>query len=548
MPMAEFNLVSESWLPCVVRSTTRTERSVLSLSDLFAHAHEIEQLVGDTPLVTVALHRLLLSILHRCFGPANAAEWQELWRKESFDADCCTEYLDKWRSRFDLFDEERPFYQTAGLDFAKAGSMAKLLHQDDNNPTLFDHHVTSRPPLIGSDHAARLLVSCQAFDPTGTKTADRGQESAKAAPLVKCAVALTHGNNLFETLLLNLHRYAPDQGEPWDFRPERDCPGWEGDEPTTSGDRMPNGYLDLLTWQSRRIRLEPVRGSSGSLVVQRVVLMKGNQFPVDFERRGKETMVAFCKRPKAPTGQDPWPPLGFHEDRALWRDSMALVEQAEVQYARPKMLSWLSELGESGLLSAVLPLHLYGVAVSKAKYLFWRHEYMPLPAEFLSNPDLIGCVRTALLLAEQVGRTLGEGFVAVETEGGERKLPSAMRVIAESLLGANGEISELVRHHAPRRRFWSGLEQPFWQFLEDLPSDAVTDEFGQPVYGTVVLRRWVVMLQDKANTAFQDTVRNLGTDAKVLRAAARGERALRFQVRALLGTYLPETHSAGETK
>ena len=36
-----------------------------------------------------------------------------------------------------------------------------------------------------------------------------------------------------------------------------DVPAWELDQENVAIDRQPKGYLDLLTWQSRRIKLIP---------------------------------------------------------------------------------------------------------------------------------------------------------------------------------------------------------------------------------------------------------------------------------------------------
>ena len=70
--------------------------------------------------------------------------------------------------------------------------------------------------------------------------------------------------------MLNLCRYAPEEGDPWDFDRNGDIPAWERDEDTRPEDRSPNGYIDLLTWQSRRIRLHPETRHDGSAVVNNV--------------------------------------------------------------------------------------------------------------------------------------------------------------------------------------------------------------------------------------------------------------------------------------
>ena len=105
--MPSFNLVSEPWIPCVTAQGVRE----FSLREVLAQAHTIKELSDDSPLVTVALHRLLLAILHRNFGPASFDEWKELWRASKWDEAKLNQYFEQWQHRFDLFDKDRPFYQ-----------------------------------------------------------------------------------------------------------------------------------------------------------------------------------------------------------------------------------------------------------------------------------------------------------------------------------------------------------------------------------------------------------------------------------------------------
>lgn len=75
--MPHFNLVDEPWIPCLMlEDNTREE---LSLGGVFARSREIRELYDPSPLVTVSLHRLLLAILHRNFGPRNLDAWRDLW-------------------------------------------------------------------------------------------------------------------------------------------------------------------------------------------------------------------------------------------------------------------------------------------------------------------------------------------------------------------------------------------------------------------------------------------------------------------------------------
>lgn len=128
-------------------------------------------------------------------------------------------------------------------------------------------------PILAAD-AARLLVALQAFSIGGLVTRLPGDPpSAESAHLVKSAVHLVIGANLFETLLLNLTAIESGTG-PLNLIPEENRPAWELDLPVAAA-RTPAGLLDLLTWQSRRVLLFP--NADGS--VSRVTIMAGLSFP-----------------------------------------------------------------------------------------------------------------------------------------------------------------------------------------------------------------------------------------------------------------------------
>jgi CRISPR system Cascade subunit CasA len=559
-----FNLIDEPWIPCVLPDGTAEE---LSLRDTLARAHEIAEVAGETPPITVALHRLLLAVLHRCFGPENARVWEALWRRGSFDMAAVDAYLATWHVRFDLFHPERPFQQTASLDEAKAGSIAKLLLQADNNPTLFDHTLVDHPPAISPARAARLLLSVQSFDTGGLLTGEgRGPDSAKAGPLLQCAVSLFRGDSLFQTLLLNLHAYNPENGYPWSFNRAADRPAWERADETRAGERRPDGYLDLLTWQSRRVRLLPEPDADGQPVVRRVVVMKGYQFPDGYVRKDAETMVAFRANrrakprmdppenspPKnrapdfranrrAKPRMDPWPQVGFQEERALWRDSLAFLQATDVDHARPKMADWLAELTESGAIGRTrsLRLDLLGLAADRAKLLFWRHERLTIQPRYLENSDEGKDLRTrvgqALDLAERVGRLLSRAYVDIEREGKTFPVPSPVRVLAKELLGSDEGVENIVAALGPERGYWSRLDLPFVELLRDLPEDTTKDSSDLP--GAAVIERWSREVVRAAQEAFGQAVSGLEQSARGLRAIAIAERELERRLREAAAAY-----------
>lgn len=548
----QFNLLEEPWIPCLLPDG---RQQPLGLRDALTQAHAVAAIAGESPPVSAALYRLLLAVVHRCCGsngetgPRNAAAWEALWRRGAFDTAAISAYVDRWRERFDLFSTTRPFYQTAAPSVSadKSVSIAKLLFQSDNNPTLFDHLVVAHPPSLGPARAARLLVSYQGFDTAGLITGTGVEKSAKASPLLQRAVIIVRGRTLFETLMLNLVRYDPRNGAPWEFDPHKDRPAWEREDDVQAKDRAPDGYLDLLTWQSRRIRLW-AEDVDGRVIVRRATVMKGFQFPDGWPLYERETMVAFGRNLNAKGTQNPYPPLGFQEDRSLWRDSLVLLEPESAGGGhRPRTLEWLGTLAMHGVIedSQLLPVDALGLAADRAKLLFWRHERLALPLAYLDQDKgryLLEKLRQALGLAEDVGRLMRAGFIELPSDGKPLKLPSPFRVLADELPGGiSPEV--VVQHYAPGRTYWAALDEPFRTLLEGLPSD-VREEGSDLEYGETLMPVWREALRSAARQAFDEVAGGLEQSARAMRAVALADRRLRYLLSALLGPVAGATRPA----
>lgn len=529
--MTTYDLVAERWIPC---DTLDGNREELSLLMALRSAHHLRALYHPSPLVTAALHRLLLAVLHRVYGPPSADAWHALWQAGRWDEARLTEYLDTWRPRFDLFAAERPFYQAADLDFRAAGPVAKLglALATGSNATLFDHSWDTDGAAMTAPDSACWLVAHQAFALGGLVSFEPGQaadRAADAAPLTKGALCLFVGDTLFQTLMLNMHRYHPADEEPFPVRGD-DLPAWERDVGPRAEDRAPTGYLDLLTWQSRRIRLQPDLDPSGGIVVRRCVVMKGNQFPDGFSRHGREPMLAFERRERAAAGQDPWPAVAFQPDRVVWRDSLALVQSLAERRTRPKTVTWLHDLVADGIVdrSRVVTIDLLGMAVDRAKVHLWRHERLPLPLRYLDQPTLVDALGHALAAAEAV----------------ESDLQVAANLLAQLLLAPDSDdrnarqplrrdVTTLRDHFGAQRRYWSRLEQPFLELLHRLPDDRVEVD-GEAVYGERELGTWFGTLERSATAALQEAGRGQRRSARGLKAAAKAESLLERRLRRTL--------------
>lgn len=509
--MFTFNLLDKQWLPCVM---TDNSLQNLSLREVLSNASNIRELVGDSPPVTIALHRLLLAILHRALSsPQTADEWNEIRETGNFDRAKLEKYFETWKNRFDLFDANYPFYQSVSArKNVQSGAIIQLYFQGKNNATLFDHSTTTVPNSVSAAEAARFLVAFQAFDFGGIKA----DGSAQTAPLLQSAIALIKGENLFQTLLLNLHRY--DGVKPFTFKMSQDLPAWERDEETQAVERMPDGYIDLLTWQARRINLQPETTESGETIVKNTVIMRGYAMPKTVNRHAKETMIAFRA-----SKTDGFFSVGFSETRALWRNSFALFQTVKNQNYRPKTLDWLDDLVNENYLSRAsgLPVEFYGLAADKAKLLFWQKESFYLPLAYLNNDDLLQSLGHAVEFAEQMGFVLKLGI----------------KKLAEKLETDTANFQAMAM-------YWQALELSFQTLLSNLPKDE-----------TVAMSAWCKFVLDTARQAFRRTADSSSGAAREQKAIVEAEAEFNKQRNIYLsknqntyGAYLPKERSKGGNK
>lgn len=512
--MTEFNVIEEPWLPCV-QMDGRTEE--LGIRAALARAHELSELAADTPPITLALHRLLLALLHRALdGPGSVDGWAALWEAGRFDMAPLNTYLERWRERFDLFDPRYPFYQTAGLPPERAAPSSRLRWQGDNNATLFDHTLAERPPALAPAEAARLVVAYQAFDTGGRIAGDSGGDSALAGPLLQPALTLVRGRSLFHTLLLNLTRYAPEDAQPWEYDRAADLPAWERG-PVRPEQRPLVGYVDLLTWQGRRVLLLPDEDGA----VRRAVLMKGWALPAGAGRHGHETMTAFARRRDAKPNEEAYMPLRFEEGRALWRDSLAFFQAgAQSGYDRPRSLSWLARLAEEEVIGGGdrLPVDVLGLRADQAKLLFWRHERLTVPLPYLNDAALRETLAEALSTAEQVGYALSG------------RPAGAVFVLGKELAGGDKTAAATVASLGIGGRYWAALDGPFAALLADLPGDGRDEDEPRPARD-----RWRTALRQAAHDAFAEGTSGLERSPRSMRAVALAARQLEWDLWRALG-------------
>lgn len=577
MPEADdFDLLEEKWIPCIavpsysgVQAVDKNHQVPLfSIREVLTEAKRFEEIIGDNPLVTISIYRLLIAILHDALkGPVDDKQWAEWWEAKAFPSESLNRYFEQNHSSFDLFSESRPFYQTA--EFRQIGVVPlpklgdklvkpvwKFFLEGEDFTTTFEHTNDTVPADLTPAEAARHLLAFQNFDVGSLQsrvTKGISKEEAKllvsadAGLLNRCAVALIRGKNLFETLLLNLVRYDPPNEIP--FRMRNNLPAWGQSEvidPTS--DTEINGYLNLLTWQSRQVRLYPNRGSNGDFVVNHVVVMKGNNLNGDLF--GREQMVAFEKNSNAE-----WQPVMFRSERVIWRDSLALFQKLETggKSSRPRTFDWLNDLAANKKLSSdEFAVDLFGIGGSKAKPLFWRHERLPMPLAYLENQRLCDELREALKLVEIVATLLWKGtdrmsvlhflpdlrfdfpdwFDATVERLEKRATEERVKKYRKSKQHKQDftEPDALTKSLAPELHYWNRLETPFRRILLNLAED--DKKWKQQ------RQEWARVVSEITLLAFSEVAFALGDSPRVLRAVSIARTWLEIELNMRKKAYL----------
>lgn len=513
--MPGFNLLAEPWVPVLLPDGSPAE---LSLGDALRRAHELREVSDESPLVTASLHRLLLAVLHAALrGPATPAAWAAIWTAGRFDAAVLDRYFDKWRHRFDLFDAERPFYQRLDMEDVKSPkSVLRLVHDRAaaNSNQFWDH--PGDDAGLSPAAAARALITTMGYAFAGGMSFPIRFYDA---PHMRGYTVLVRGENLFQTLALNLVVY--NRQEPFPQMGE-DLPAWEQETfavPDKDGTK-PAGYLDFLTFQARAVHL--LRDEDGQV---RRCLFRMNLVLNDSD--ALDPLKSYRKDEKLG-----WRPRTLTPGRAVWRDSHALFAASETG-KRPKVLDHvagipqtLQDEGLEGVLPPYQPnLDVLGMCTEPGKAIvhYWRQERLPMPLAYLDDRALQARLQQALQAAENGRLELNSAvyrlaWLILQPDRRKRD-EKAIRALADSM-GA-----EL--------RYWRALDLAFDGFLPKLAQDVETID-GAKSYGAQRLPQWIEEIRRAARAAFAAAADSQGESARALRAAAEAEQRLSIGLADLL--------------
>lgn len=544
--MAEFNLIDKPWIPCIDPDGQRVEYGIRKT---LLKAHELCEIYDDSPLVTVALHRMLLAILYRGYqGPPDMAKWRSLHKRGRFASnDEIDTYLNRWFTRFDLFNDVRPFMQVARLDLNdyrqngtvkkdKSDGLMRLVREapDKGGRILFDHRMGTERPNYEPKQIAKMILAAQSY--SGTGVASAGKVGARQitptpcqfAPCVEGLILWLQGERLFDTLLLNL---VP--------RPHvvDDKPAWEDDCIVDSAIRswtMPSSFAGPVQ------RYAPLSRFVCVISTQSMFFTNGLKTGADSE----DPMKAYSRSDE----REDYQAVKMRANRAAWRDAHTLFSVGPSVRKPPACMNHVARLVGQGIfpLTAQPRANLVGLATNQGKALLWRHERLPVPLPLLRSVSLTERLDRLVQEAEAIGAELSRGLSwnattkkTIRAEPVGRIQAIADLVLAPSLELRGQGVLRTVEGRAPedahnkaaldlsdsldpRPAYWARLEKHFFALLENLPNDwdTASDDW-KPDDQQAATKAWRECVKNEARQALKESIRSLGTSARSIQAVAR---------------------------
>lgn len=378
---ASFQVLDQPWIPVIAGDGT--ER-LQGLRETLTRAHELREISSASPLEEYAVYRFLGLFLMDALRPESEEDIEDLLDRGSFDPERLETYIAMCQSEgvsFDLFDEKRPFLQSA-YDKAydreeKPVSTLNCMLPSGNNHTHFDH-AGEIPTVLPPDAALRQILASYLF----CIAAAQGYPSGvNASPPY---FGVIHGANLFETLIFTL---LPT--DTIDLPLDKPPVLWRRTDPVIPKREIGStSWLHGMLFPTRRICLIPDENGT----VKGVYLCQGENFvnkpswhdPYVTYRLGKDGL--FPMRPNA--------------DRALWRNLSDIVD------VRGKQASQLLAQYRSIRSGGSVEITLYGVETSNASYLgLYRHS-LSFPLSLADDQRLADLLRQCIASAEKLAAAL----------------------------------------------------------------------------------------------------------------------------------------------
>lgn len=284
-----YNCLTERWIPVEWCNSDADQHPKVGIREALKRAGEIKCIAHTAPFIEFGLYRLLITIVLDAYIVAGRrptiGKMKAMLNRENrdFDSEVLDNYLNRYESCFDLWNRDNPFLQHAVVNNTNPQPISKLLAAIPSGVNVIHwHHFNENDTRITEELAAQLLTT---ISPWNFKVKPGEVRTLTVDPPM---YALVLGNNLFETIVLNL----PRPNGRLTFRKElNNGPAWRTQLNLNELPKVPT-ITQGFTWPVRIIMLE----DNGELIA-RSVNYAAYKKPTDRTRKENEKRIAEEKTP-----------------------------------------------------------------------------------------------------------------------------------------------------------------------------------------------------------------------------------------------------------
>lgn len=397
--MGRFNLLDESWIS-VLDDETGEKRDV-SMLDFFRKASSYHSLAGEMETQNFAVMRFLLSIVQTVFSrfdfqgnvlygitlderwrqtepvdeddlddyDAAASEcWKQLYSNGAFP-DVIFNYLEKWRDRFFLFDDEHPFYQVNKNEMDSimrkipnkskpttiyGKNLNRTISESENKTALFSPVANieigkrSRKDVQTAAGLVKWLLLFQGYSGLADKVSlTNADQRPSKGWLFDLGGIFLQGSNIFETLVMNYIPGSPVDRKNYSGRIQKPC--WE-----TNGidvvhrlcqGRFIDNLAELYTNWSRAVYIDPTMDISDPVQINVVKLPE-----IEHTEKSIEPMTLWRWNDNG-ASKNSFTPKKHYAEQALWRQfgiiTMKSPSDGDTKQHPPGIFGQYQRLAES---------------------------------------------------------------------------------------------------------------------------------------------------------------------------------------------------------
>lgn len=378
--MRKFNIYDEQWIPV---EDAHGSYKIVSLRELISNAQNYgNELSTESCLQEISIHRFIAAFVLRAYNVYKNVnndgftydDWKELWNNGKFDVNIMDSYV---RSQSDngygsvhdmlwLVDDKHPFYQVAGISYEnkklrKSPSILipEIKSNDSKNMGLFkSYRYESSMDSISYAESVRLLISAMNYGVCGQKdkldinnlTNAQGQYIG-ASLACSGTVSLVIGNNLFETILLNL---IPS-GSRIDYNVNNGrisnagIPLWEKKTISNNYSKnevAPDGIIDAYTFMTKRILL--IDDDNTNNITNAVVGVSENRIRCKNSMK-YESMMPYSLKEDSTTKQKYVVPVQVNQSSNIYGNISSFIVQGS-DNIRPAVICFIDKLIDDNML------------------------------------------------------------------------------------------------------------------------------------------------------------------------------------------------------